>query len=204
MGENELIYADAVTNLHEADVVILGVPFDGTSSHRSGSANAPGAIRKESYNLETYSPKYHYNVEKLKFHDMGDAKEYTNVLEMIESLPEMIREVIAAQKFLITIGGEHSVTLPVVKTLTESNKNQEFGIVYFDAHMDMRDSYLDEKYSHAAVARRLCDIVGKANIVWLGVRSWSEEEEETIKRLKPKFYTADKINELGISNSAII
>ena len=65
MGENELIYADAVTNLDEADIVILGVPFDGTSSHRSGSSAAPGAIRKESYNLETYSPKYHYNVEDL-------------------------------------------------------------------------------------------------------------------------------------------
>lgn len=200
MGENNLLFADADANFDDAQVVLLGVPFDGTSSHRPGSAKAPMAIRKESYNFESYLPKYGREITEVQFHDLGDVQGITKVTELVDSLPGKISEVIKNEKFLITLGGEHSLTVPVIKTHLELRKDteQKFGIIYFDAHLDFRNSYLDEKYSHACVARRLSELVGVDKILGIGIRSYSQEEAKDAARIKPRFINADMVTERGM------
>ncbi len=200
MGENNHLFADADSGFEDADIILLGVPFDGTSSHRSGSASAPSAIRKESYNFESYLARYNINLEDVKFHDMGDSDRFTKSFEMMDDLPNLIREVIKSRKFLITMGGEHSITVPVVKTLLEFYKNQDFGIIYLDAHLDFRESYLNNKYSHACVVRRLALLLGFENIVAIGTRSFSKSEARSLQQFKLRYYDADTVSEFGIEN----
>ena len=198
MGENENIFADANSNLEDAKIVILGVPFDGTSSHRTGSAKAPSAIRQESYNFEAYLCKYGFDIETASIHDMGDAKEFTSVRALVMGLSGHIREIIKNRKFLITLGGEHSLTVPIVKTLSDYHERDELAVIFLDAHLDFRNSYLDEKYSHACTCRRVTDLVGVGNVVSIGVRSYSKEEADAIEESKLRFYSGDCVNERGI------
>ncbi len=197
-GIDDTKYADALSNFEDSSVVIFGVPFDKTSSHRAGSANAPGAIRKESYNYETFLNRYDFNIESVKIHDLGDSKDYASVDELITDLPNSVTNVIEKGKFLITLGGEHSVTLPIVKTHQLLHPDDKLGVIYLDAHLDFRDSYLDNRYSHACVARRLTEIIGMENIVELGIRSYSAEESEMAAKQNLRIYTADNINEMGM------
>lgn len=198
MSEEDLIFADATANFDEAKIILLGVPFDGTSSHRPGSASAPQSIRKESYNYESFLYRYKFNIENVKIHDMGDCKVPNSVHDLYQGLTNVVKEPLQQKKFLITIGGEHSITVPVVKTHLELKDHQDFGIIYLDAHLDFRDSYLDEKLSHACVARRLFDLVGKERLVEIGIRSFSAEEAEAAKKNKLKFYNAEIVNEMGM------
>jgi agmatinase len=193
-------YADAMAEFEEAQVIIYGVPFDGTSSHRVGSAQAPDAIRRESYNYETYLGKYDFDIEHVKIYDMGNSPMFSNVSELYEKLPEAIESVIKANKFLITLGGEHSLTVPIVKTHLSLNDQlkDDLAIIYLDAHLDFRDNYLEVRNSHACVARRLSDLVGAENIVEIGIRSYCSEEYADAKAVNHQFFTADQVNDMGM------
>jgi agmatinase len=193
-------YADALADFEEAQVVIFGVPFDGTSSHRVGSAQAPDAIRKESYNYETYLGRYDFDIEKVKIHDIGNSPVFSSVTELYERLPRIIEPTLKGNKFLITLGGEHSITVPIVKTHLALNNQlkDDLAIIYLDAHLDFRDSYLDEKYSHACTARRLSELIGAENIIEIGIRSYCSEELTDVKAINHQFITADQVNELGM------
>lgn len=199
-GEDEHLYADAISNFEEAQIIIFGIPFDGTSSHRSGSAQAPKAIRKESDNFESYLPKYDFDIESVKIHDMGDSKKFSNVNKMVEEVPALIQEAIENNKFLITLGGEHSITIPIVKTLREQYKKDDFAVLILDGHLDSRESYLDEKFSHACVTRRVCELVGKENVASIGVRSFSKEEAAILLENEFRVYISDLVHEHGMED----
>jgi agmatinase len=193
-------YADALAEFAEAQVVIYGVPFDGTSSHRVGSAQAPDAIRRESYNYETYLGNYGFDIEQVKIYDMGNSPIFSNVTELYEKLPKIIESVLKSDKFLITLGGEHSLTVPIVKThlSLDDQLKDDLTIIYLDAHLDFRDSYLEESNSHACVARRLSDLIGAENIIEIGIRSYCSEELADAKVFNHQFFSADQVNKLGM------
>lgn len=201
MGDNDLIFADAEANLDDARFVLLGVRFDGTSSHRAGSADAPQTIRRESYNYESFLSKYGIELTNIAFHDLGDISGIKSVQEIIQLIPDKIRDLIKTNKFLITLGGEHSITVPIVKTHTDLSEQNEIGVIYFDAHLDYRDSYLDEKYSHACFARRVSEVVGSDKIIGIGIRSYSSEEAVDAEKEKIRFLTADLVNEVGMNKA---
>jgi agmatinase len=198
LGEDDYLFADALAGLSDAEVVLLGVPFDGTSSHRSGSSKAPAEIRRESYNYESYLNKYNFNIEDVPIHDMGDYKDFQKGDDLFNNLPGHVMEIIKAKKFLITLGGEHSITVPIVKSYLNVIPKTELGIIYLDAHLDFRYNYLDNPRSHASVARRLFELVGEKKIVEIGIRSFSVEESVDAKANNIKFFTADIVNELGM------
>jgi agmatinase len=199
---NEEQYADALSTFSNASVVLFGVPFDATSSHRHGTVQAPAAIRKESYNYETFLNRYDFNIGTVNIHDLGDSREFVDANDMISHLPGYIKSIVETGKFLITLGGEHSITVPIVDSFHKFflDKKQDLGIIYLDAHLDFRDSYLDDKFSHACVARRLSEIVGVENIVEVGVRSFCQKEAKDATNMDLKFLTADEVNKQGILN----
>lgn len=165
----------------DSDIVLVGAPFDGTVSYRPGTRFAPMAIRPDSYGLETYSPYLNLDLEDYKLSDIGDIEfPFGNTLVALENIKKVIEEVLNDNKKPLVIGGEHLISFPVVKALSE--KYEDLHIIHFDAHTDLRDQYMGETLSHATVLKRIWDIVGDGRIYQFGIRSGTKEEFEWAKR----------------------
>lgn len=173
-------FSDANSSYEEADYVIYGVPFDLTSSYRAGSRLAPTYIRLASYNFESFVVEKRVSLSTLRIHDMGNLGEWGHPRDMIEDVSATIKKVINDGKFPIGIGGEHSLTIGAAKIIKELGA----GIIIFDAHLDFREEYLGDKYSHACVSRRIWEVLGSERIASVGVRSMSEEEFINSKSVK--------------------
>ena len=165
--------------LSSADVVFLGVPFDGTSTGRVGSREAPNRIRAMSYNLETHSSLLQKDLRDLRMTDYGNVivspGDTGESLKRIEATVADIRE-----KFPVIVGGEHIITLPAVKALLR--EHPKLKVLQFDAHLDLKEDYLGNKLSHVTVMRRLFEILGRERIIQVGARSFSGEEREFAKK----------------------
>lgn len=158
------------------DVVILGAPLDLTETFRSGTAAAPQRIRLVSDCLETYSPTLGRDLQDITLSDWGDL-DLTNrpMAEALDIIAAAARSA-AAQALPIVLGGEHTVTLGVVRGLLP--RYPELAVVQVDAHLDLADEYDRKRMSHATVMRRLCDLVGLSGVVQVGVRSGTRDEFE--------------------------
>ena len=157
----------------EAKYVILGVPFDGTTSYKPGTRFGPTLIRQATLNLESYILDYDVDIAELPIADIGDVavvagdprKTADRVRETVEELKCVNPEAIP-----ILLGGEHSQTLGAVEALKPAS------YVVFDAHLDLRDSYEDNPYNHACVARRISELGVKEAL--FAIRSGTKEEVE--------------------------
>ncbi len=159
----------------ESDIVLFGAPFDGTTSYRPGTRFASGAIRNESYGIETYSPYLDKDLMDIRVFDAGDLEfGFGNTQRVLDTIEEMTDRVLSDHKKPLMIGGEHLVTLGSVRAVAKRYSNLH--ILHFDAHADLRDDYLGEKLSHASVMRRCHEIVGDDRIYQFGIRSGDREE----------------------------
>lgn len=165
----------ACENFDEADWVIVGLPFDGTTSNRPGARFGPEAIRPASWGLETYSPMQHADLSGVSYYDAGELEfPLGNRDAILEMIYQNTRDVLAADKRWLGLGGEHLVTYPVIRAYVE--KYPDLAVLHFDAHADLRDDYLGEKLSHATVLRRVSDLIGPERLVQVGIRSGPQEE----------------------------
>lgn len=163
-----------------SDIVMLGLPFDGTVSYRSGSRFAPEQIRLASWGLEDYSPRFDKYLQDVNFHDAGDLEfPLGNTYKSLDVIEQNVEDIYRDGKRVFGIGGEHLVTLPEIKAVSKFYK--EFAIVHFDAHTDLREEYLGEEMSHSAVIRHASKIVGPQNIKQIGIRSGMKEEFDFMK-----------------------
>lgn len=163
------------TSFEKAKTLIVGVPYDGTSSFRPGSRFAPNAIREASYGIESYSPYFDKDLRELKICDVGDIPLPFGDKELVLDIIEKFSKKLAKnKKKLLSIGGEHLITLPVVKNFVQKYNNLK--IIHLDAHSDLIDSYRSEKLSHASVIRRISEIVGFENVYQLGIRSMNKTD----------------------------
>lgn len=163
------------TPYDNADLVLFGAPFDGTTSFRPGTRFAPPVIRTDSYGLETYSPYLDLDLEDYKQADIGDIDlPFGNTQKALNRIQETAASIIKAGKKPLMIGGEHLVSLPVITAL--KMQHDDLHIIHFDAHTDLRDDYLGEKLSHATVLRRAWDLLGDHHIFQFGIRSGTKEE----------------------------
>lgn len=190
-------FADALSGYNEAKFVIFGVPFDMTSSFRMGSRFAPNRIREESHNFEPYIFEHKVDLLDVPVHDAGNLDESGSVRQMLEDVEFASREIaVSRDKFQIMLGGEHSITPPSVKA--HITKYPGLAVLQLDAHLDFRNSYLDEPNSHACALRRSCDIVGTKSSAAIGVRSISAEEWKDLKGTNLNYITASEVNQRGI------
>src|SRR5450759_942049 len=118
----------------KANYVIFGVPFDATSTYRSGARFGPNAIRQASLNIETYSFRSGVDLEDLKLYDAGDLNVSMDAKETVDLTELVIADILTAGKIPVALGGEHTVTLGMAKGL--GSKAAETAIVSFDAHLD--------------------------------------------------------------------
>lgn len=166
-----LSFADADSDLSDADAVILGVPYDRTACFRAGAREAPFSVRRASYNFER--THFEHGDYSIKLHDMGNTDDFFLTEDMMDDVRFLLSPAVKDGKFSVVIGGEHSVTLPAVEC------HGDVSVISIDAHLDSRDEFMGTKYSHACVMRRCADILGTENVFVLGVRSVSEEERES-------------------------
>jgi len=182
--------------LEEARYVVVGVPYDRTSTFRSGSRFAPRAIREASLNIETYSLRAGIDVEAVPIHDAGDLHVLDDVVETLSRLRKVTADILSAGKMPVCIGGEHTITLGAVQSLPKN-----VGVVSFDAHGDLRDEYGGGKLSHATVLRRVSEVVGSDGIFVCGVRALCKEEVDFIRKEKIQHLTPWILRELGLQKA---
>lgn len=163
-----------------SNIVMLGMPFDGTVSYRSGSRFAPEQIRLASWGLEEYSPVFDKHLEDCNFHDAGDLEfPLGNTKKSLEMITENVRQIYKDGKRVFGIGGEHLVTYPEIIAVSEFYK--DLAIIHFDAHTDLRTEYMGEELSHSAVIRLSTKYASPDNIKQVGIRSGMKEEFEFMK-----------------------
>ncbi|MGZ4907784.1 MAG: agmatinase [Halobacteriota archaeon] len=188
-----MIFADSISDYSRSSYVIYGVLFDGTSSFRTGSRWAPEAIRKGSYNFEPYDYDYDCDLVNVPVYDMGDV-EFGNVTDMMAELQPTVFHVIKDGKVPVILGGEHSVTLPCIRALAE---DKNVTAVVFDAHLDLKECYLGNKYGHASVSRNILEC--SIPLIQIGVRSGTRAEYR-YAREKSVFFTMDQLRRDGLGN----
>ncbi len=170
----------ACETYEQADWVMLGLPFDGTCSNKTGARFAPQAMRTASWGLEEYSPIVDRDFNDVKFFDAGDLEfPLGNREKILQQIEDNVEDALNDNKKTFCIGGEHLVTLPQIKAYAKKYDNLQ--IVHFDAHCDLRDDYLGEKLSHACVMRRIVEITGKENLHQIGIRSGEKTEFNWMK-----------------------
>jgi len=158
----------------QADYVVIGVPFDRTSTYRPGSRFAPNALREVSMNVETYSIISGIDAEDLKIHDAGNLSISAGAEETLDRVSRVVSEIIGSGKVPILLGGEHTVSYGAIKAA--SSLGLRFDIMDFDAHSDARDEYEGLRLSHATFMRRILEDLGIRDIKYLGLRAISKEE----------------------------
>lgn len=164
----------------ESDVVLFGVPFDGTTSFRPGTRFAMQAIRTDSFGLETYSPYLDKDLEEAHIYDGGDLDlPFGNTERVLNQIFQYTKEIVKDGKKFLMVGGEHLVSLPTIQAVYEKYPNLH--VIHIDAHTDLRDEYLGEELSHASVIRRCHDFLGDGRIFQFGIRSGTKEEFEWAK-----------------------
>ena len=185
-----------LTEPERADFVILGVPFDGTTSFKAGARFGPTLIRHATLNLESYVLDYDVDLSELAIADIGDvavvAGDPRRTADRVRETVEEIKRV-NPRALPILLGGEHSQTLGAVEALRPKS------YVVFDAHLDLRDSYEENPYNHACVARRISELGVKGAM--FGIRSGTREEveyaeEKGIKWVHARDYSFDAFVEL--------
>jgi agmatinase len=169
----------------EAWYEIIGVPFDGNAC-KKGAREGSRAVRRASQQLETFLWHEKLELSDLRYYDRGDVK-----LELEE---ESIEELDIARK-KIFIGGDHSISYPIVKYLFEHGRVAK--VIAVDAHADCRDSYKGKKFSNACVMRRIAELIGFENVIEIGIRSSSADEYDFVKE-KIKIYDAEMLREKGV------
>jgi len=180
----------------ESDYIVIGVPFDATSTYRSGARFAPSAVREASLNIETYSFRSGIDVEDLKIHDVGDLHVSGDLNETLKRLELVCEDILKHGKTPVLIGGEHTITLGAVRSL-----KSDFTLLSFDAHLDLRDSYMNMKICHATFMRRINESLKPRKIIEVGVRAVCKEELRYVFEAGNITYiTPQQIREMGVKN----
>ncbi|MFN3527791.1 MAG: agmatinase [Candidatus Altarchaeaceae archaeon] len=181
-----LYYANA--DKDNADVFILGIPFDSTTTFNPGSRFGPDAIRQVTDVLESYSMILDKDIIDIKVCDLGNISHYSNPKFMINETYNKVKEILNKNKFIVCLGGEHTITYPVVKAYKEKFEN--LAVIQFDAHSDLRENFEFEKFSHACVMNLIGKEIGFENLYQFGIRSMDKEELKFAK--KTNFYPLHK------------
>lgn len=162
----------------QAKVVVVPVPYDGTSEWHGGSRHGPRAIIEASRYLELYDVELDAEIHQLGIHTLGELEPAMGGPEdMVERVYHVVRGLGTEGKFVVVLGGEHSVSLGAVRALKEYFP--DLNVLQLDAHADLRDEYLGTRYGHACVMRRVSE---HCPVVQVGVRSLSLEEKQFMER----------------------
>lgn len=185
-----------------ADVLVLGIPFDGAASYRKGAAEGPDRIRSISGHIEP-TTEAGQRMNSIKVLDLGNLEQAgmsqtDYFLKIEEKAAEMFNS-----GFTTFLGGDHSVSIPLLNAAAEIWGNN-LGVIHLDAHLDLCQELGGNLLSHGSTHRRVME---KNNLsidqTWfVGIRSFEQQELDFIEDKKPNIITAAEMVRAGLEKSA--
>jgi guanidinopropionase len=170
-GSQNFFRLPAVTDLSLLDVALVGVPFDGGTTNRAGARHGPREIRNQSSLIRRINANGVSPFEALRVADFGDSPvNPINLLDSLGKIEAFFKPVAAAGVIPISAGGDHLITLPILRALAVTNP---VGLLHFDAHSDTNDTYFgDNKYTHGSPFRRAVEenLLDPKRAVQIGIR----------------------------------
>ncbi len=165
------------SSLETARVALIPVPYDSTTSFRSGSREGPEAMITASYGLEDYDFELELDVSEIGIHTTGALEPHmAGPGPMTQRIKDVVASYIDEGKTVGLLGGEHSITIGAVQAHIETYP--DLSVLYLDAHADLRDEYMGTPFGHASAARRAYEC---CPIALAGVRSLCQEEHDFIR-----------------------
>jgi agmatinase len=179
-----------LSSFEQARILVWPVSYEGTVSYGTGTGRGAEAIIEASRNMELYDEETDAEVYRLGIHTLDESPSVEPPAQMMESLYERARGLVESGKFVTMIGGEHSVSAPVIRAHAERYEN--LSILQIDAHADLRDTYDGTPHSHASIMARVVRDM-RLPSVQCGIRSISAEEARSLKELPTRIFWAKDI-----------
>jgi agmatinase len=177
-------FSGTTTDFDRAKVVLLPVPLDRTTSYVAGTRNAPHEILVASSHMELWDEETSTNVHSIGICTLPEMEfPFATMDEVIAEIRRVTSEIVRRDKFLFVLGGEHSITAPVVAAIAE--RHHSLSVLQIDAHADLRNSFMGTPFNHACAMRRVLE---HAKTTQVGIRSLSTEEVADIPSLATKIF----------------
>jgi len=190
---------EARSNYENARVLIWPVPFEKTVSYGAGTKNGPDAIINASRNMELFDEEIGGETAAIGIHTLQAIDADREPDEMMKVLHQETKRLLESDKFICMLGGEHSISAPVIKA--HHDKYPNLSVLQIDAHADLRNQYDGTPHSHASVMRRVVEF---CPAVQVGIRSLSVEEARAIPSLPTKvFFAKDIVGHTGWIEEAV-
>jgi agmatinase len=177
--------------LSEAAIVLYGIPFEGRVNLRKGADSGPRDLRLASDSIETYSPVLGLDLEDLPLADIGDCElpDGAAPREQLDAARAEIQDWWTPGRLPFMLGGDHTATVPVIEALVPHLP--ELRVLQLDAHPDLREDFLGERYNYASAMARVMEVVPAERVYQVGIRTGAREE---YARHRPRFFPAFEIH----------
>ena len=205
MGISSFMRLPVTRNLKDVDVAVMGVPFDSGTSYRTGTRFGPRKIRETSLMIWGHNSTLNVSpIKKLKVVDYGDVSVIpTSIEHTMDAITETASKIIEADTTLITLGGDHSISLPLLRA--HAKKHGPVALVHVDAHLDTWEQEFDHiPYSHGTPFRYALQegLIRKGEYVQIGIRGplSGENDYAEAKQLGAHIITIHEVMEKGIKD----
>jgi agmatinase len=187
-------------SLDDARIVLYGIPFEGRVNLRKGADGGPRDLRLASDSIETYSPLLDRDLEDLPLADIGDCElpDGAPPREQLDAARDEIRAWWRPGLLPFMLGGDHTATVPVIEAIAPAFP--ELRILQLDAHPDLREEFLGERYNYASAMARVMDTVPPERVYQVGIRTGAREE---YARRRPRFFPAFAVHPLQAVRSIL-
>jgi agmatinase len=182
----------------EAVFTVIGIPYAGGASTRTGAELGPERMRFWSHHLTPFSED-RTRLGEIRICDLGDIqvneaeRDFDHIRQRVGSLPNIP----------ILLGGDHSVTIPIFQGQRERYADKRLGVLWIDAHPDLCDEFTGSKLSHACALRRGLEAgIAAEDVCLVGLRSWEDQEIELIEHGGLNVYTAADVADRGMKEIA--
>ncbi|MBU4009989.1 MAG: agmatinase, partial [Proteobacteria bacterium] len=185
-GSNEV----APRDLEKSRIVVLPLCYENAPSYGTGSKDGPYHIMSASMQLESLDEETLVNWEDIGIHTLKPLLPSNDPEKAVREMKKAAKDVLEKDKFLLSLGGDHAISIGPI--MAAAKIYPDIGVLQVDAHLDLRDSWNGSKYNHACVMRRVMDDI-RIPVTQVGIRSFSSEESEYVKKKKLKPFYAHKI-----------
>jgi len=202
-GEATFARLPRLQDVEQADVAVLGIPFDSGVSYRPGARFGPNHIRESSRLLRPYNPAL--QVPVFARQQVADAGDLTvnpfSIDEAISAIERGARALAERARAVLTLGGDHTVALPMLRAVAA--RNGPVAVVHFDAHLDTWDTYFGAAYTHGTPFRRASEegLLDRSGCLHVGIRGplYSDADLTEDSELGFRVVAAPEVEDLGVA-----
>jgi agmatinase len=178
-----------LTGFDKSEFVILPVPYEQTTTYQAGTKQGPAAVITASQEVETFDEELNFKPCEAGICTLGQLEVVTSGPEkMLQKVYAAVEHLLDEEKKVVMLGGEHTISVGAVKAFKQ--KYPDLSVLQMDAHADLRDSYQENRFSHACVMRRIGEL---SACVGMGIRNVSEEEHKFLQENRPPIFSAQDL-----------